>query len=375
VHESPGDIARLQDLLDRSYAAAGPHLLSIHNPERRMDAEQVCRRLSGMCLLTLATATADGRPITGPVDGIFYRGAFHFGSSADSVRFAHIARRPHVSATHLPSEALAVTVHGRAVPIDFRAPESVGFRKTLLELYVPRYGASWESFLDSGVVYARIEAERMFAFAMDEAEPAPDFARPLNESDVDADPFRQFARWFAEAREAGLHAPEAAAVATSTRDGMPSARMVLVKEHSADGFVFYTNFGSRKARELTENSRAALLFHWDELGRQVRIEGPVTRLTQDESAPYIHSRPRASQISAIASPQSWVIPSREQLEARVAELGARFEGTEPALPQNWGGFRLRPERFEFWQHREDRLHDRLLYTPRGDGWQLERLAP
>jgi pyridoxamine 5'-phosphate oxidase len=375
VHESPDDIARLQELLDRSYAGAGRHLLSIHDPERRMDAEQVCRRLNGMCLLTLATATADGRPITGPVDGIFYRGAFHFGSSPDSVRFAHIARRPQVSATHLPSEALAVTVHGRAVPIDVGATENAGFRETLLEIYVPRYGESWETFLDGGPVYARIEAERMFAFAMDAAEAAPDFARPLNESDVDADPFRQFARWFGDAREIGIRAPEAGAVATATRDGAPSARMVLVKEHGPDGFVFYTNFGSRKAGEIGENPRAALLFHWEGLGRQVRIEGPVTRLTGAESAPYIRSRPRASQISALASPQSQVIRSREQLEERVAELSARLAGADPPLPENWGGFRLRPERFEFWQHREDRLHDRLLYLPSGEGWHVERLAP
>ncbi len=137
MHESSEDIARLQDLLDRSYARAGAHLLSIHNPERRMDAEQVCRRLTGMCLLTLATSTADSRPITGPVDGIFYRGAFHFGSSPDSVRFTHIARRPDVSATHLPSEELAVTVHGRAVALDVRAAENAGFRRSLLEVYAP----------------------------------------------------------------------------------------------------------------------------------------------------------------------------------------------------------------------------------------------
>lgn len=338
-----------------------------------MDAAQVCRRLTGMCLLTLATATADGRPITGPVDGIFYRGAFHFGSSPDSVRFRHIARRPQVSATHLPSEALAVTVHGRALPLDVGTPENAGFRDTLLEVYVPRYGQEWEAFLDSGPVYARIEAERMFAFSMPAAE--PQFGQPLREADADADPFRQFARWFADAQEAGLRAPEAAVVATGTRDGAPSARMVLVKEHGVDGFVFYTNFGSRKARELSENPRGALLFHWDGLGRQVRIEGSVTRMSPEASAGYIRSRPRASQIGALASPQSQVIASREQLEEWVAELAARFAGSAPPLPENWGGFRLRPERFEFWQHREDRLHDRLLYLPAGDGWHVERLAP
>jgi hypothetical protein len=161
VHESAADVTALQELLDRSYAAAGSHLLSIHNPERRLRAEQLAERLTGMCLLSLATVTADGRPIAGPVDGIFYRGAFHFGSAPDSVRFRHISARPHVSATHVPGEELGVTVHGRAVPVEIGAG---GLRETLLEVYVPRYGAEWEEFLDSGPVYARIAAERMYAF-------------------------------------------------------------------------------------------------------------------------------------------------------------------------------------------------------------------
>jgi hypothetical protein len=169
VYESPADIEALQDLLDRSYAAAGAHLLRIHTPERRLSAEKVVERLTGMCLLTLATVTADCRPIVGPVDGIFYRGAFHFGSSPDSVRFRHIRTRPHVSATHLPGEELAITVHGRAVPVDVRADEGRGFRRALLEVYVPRYGPDWEEFLDSGPVYARIDGDRMFTFAMAEA--------------------------------------------------------------------------------------------------------------------------------------------------------------------------------------------------------------
>jgi nitroimidazol reductase NimA-like FMN-containing flavoprotein (pyridoxamine 5'-phosphate oxidase superfamily) len=157
----------LQQLLDRSYENAGAHLLRIHTPERRPTTEEIVTRLSGMCLLVLSTVTADCRPIGGPVDGIFYRGAFHFGSSPDSLRFRHIRSRPQVSVTHVPGEEFAVTVHGRAVPIDIRAGESAGFRQTLLEMYVPRYGPEWEeSFLDSGPLYARIEAERMFAFAM-----------------------------------------------------------------------------------------------------------------------------------------------------------------------------------------------------------------
>lgn len=166
MHESPGDIAALQALLDQSYAAAGRHLLSIHTPQRRMQAEQLGERLQGMCLLALATVSSDGRPIVGPVDGIFYRGAFYFGSAADSLRLRHIRARPQVSATHLPGEQLAVTVHGRAVPIDVRAPANRGIRQMLLDVYVPRYGPQWEQFLDSGPVYARIEAERMFAFCM-----------------------------------------------------------------------------------------------------------------------------------------------------------------------------------------------------------------
>jgi hypothetical protein len=168
VQETERDIEELQRLLDDSYARAGAHLLRIHTPERRLSAERMVKRLTGMSLLALATVSADGRPVVGPVDGIFYRGAFHFGSAPDSVRLRHIAVRPQVSATHLPGEELAVTVHGDAVPIDIRSADSAGFRQTLLDIYVPRYGPQWETeFLDSGPLYARIEATRMFAFAMD----------------------------------------------------------------------------------------------------------------------------------------------------------------------------------------------------------------
>ena len=164
MHETAQDLAALQALLDRSHASAGPHLRRIITPERRLTAEQVSERLTGMCLLALATATRDGRPIAGPVDGIFFRGAFHFGSAPDSVRFRHIRSRPHVSATHLPGEELAVTVHGRAVRVDVSVDP---FRQALLEVYVPRYGPEWEhDFLDSGPMYARIEADRMFTFHM-----------------------------------------------------------------------------------------------------------------------------------------------------------------------------------------------------------------
>jgi nitroimidazol reductase NimA-like FMN-containing flavoprotein (pyridoxamine 5'-phosphate oxidase superfamily) len=166
MHETPEDIAALQALLDRSYAAAGPHLLRIHEPERRLTAQQLVERLQGMRLLTLATVTADGRPITGPVDGVFLHGAFHFGSAPDSTRFRHIVKRPQVSATHLPGEELSVTVHGRATTVDVQAPEGAGLRRALLDIYVPRYGAEWEQFMDSGPLFARIDAERMYTYSM-----------------------------------------------------------------------------------------------------------------------------------------------------------------------------------------------------------------
>lgn len=203
-----------------------------------------------------------------------------------------------------------------------------------------------------------------------------EFAQPLREEDVDRDPFAEFERWFEQASDAGLRAPEAAALATATPDGLPSARMVLVKETGPKGFVFYTNYASRKGSELAANPHAALLFFWDPLGRQVRIEGHVQRLGAAKSAVYIRTRPRASQVSALASPQSAVIENREQLERWVAELNARHKNAELPVPESWGGFRLTPATFEFWQHREDRLHDRLRYVRGADGrWVLERLAP
>jgi nitroimidazol reductase NimA-like FMN-containing flavoprotein (pyridoxamine 5'-phosphate oxidase superfamily) len=165
VRETDADLARLQALLDSSYAAAGTHLRRIVTPERRLSAEQVAERLTGMRLLALATVTADGRPQVGPVDGIFMRGSFHFGSAPDSARARNIAHRPDVSATHLPGEELAVTVHGKAAPVDVQAEEGAELRQTLLDIYIPRYGPEWEKFLDSGPIFWRIEAERMFTFA------------------------------------------------------------------------------------------------------------------------------------------------------------------------------------------------------------------
>ncbi len=165
MHETGADLERLQSLLDRSHDRAGPHLKSIITADRRVGAEDLAKRLTGMCLLVLATVTADGRPINGPVDGIFYRGAFHFGTAPNAVRWRHIKARPHVSATHLPAEEFAVTVHGKAVPIDLKADR--GFRAALLEVYTPRYGPEWETeFLDQVPAYARIEADRMFTFHM-----------------------------------------------------------------------------------------------------------------------------------------------------------------------------------------------------------------
>jgi pyridoxamine 5'-phosphate oxidase len=202
-----------------------------------------------------------------------------------------------------------------------------------------------------------------------------EFARPWREQDADPNPIGQFRLWFEDAVATGVRAPEAAAVATATPDGRPSVRMVLVKRFDHDGFVFYTNHESRKGRELAANPHAALMFYWDAVGRQVRIEGGVRRMTASESERYIRSRPKGSQVSALASPQSQVVESRAWLEQRVAELTAEYGDGDPPLPEAWGGFLIQPDAIEFWQHRDDRLHDRLLYTPDGDGWRIERLAP
>ncbi|MCU1454241.1 MAG: hypothetical protein JWN46_2387 [Acidimicrobiales bacterium] len=166
MHETGDDLAELQALLDTSHAAAGPHLRGIITDERRLTATELAAQLRGMRLLVLATVTRDGRPIVGPVDSIFFRGHFYFGSSPESVRFRHIAQRPWVSASHLPGEELSVTVHGRAAPIDVGAAEQLPFRRALLDVYVPRYGPEWEAFIDSGPMYARIDADRMFTFSM-----------------------------------------------------------------------------------------------------------------------------------------------------------------------------------------------------------------
>jgi pyridoxamine 5'-phosphate oxidase len=196
----------------------------------------------------------------------------------------------------------------------------------------------------------------------------------VDERDLDLDPLTQFRRWYAEATDEGAFQPDAAAIATATPDGRPSARMVLVKGFDESGLVFFTNYGSRKAAELEANPRAALLFHWPALGRQVRVEGAVRRAGGTESEAYARSRPRPSQLSALASPQSQVVPSREWLEQRVAELDREHQGELP-VREDWGGYRLAPEAWEFWQHRPNRLHDRFRYLPEADGWRVERLGP
>jgi pyridoxamine 5'-phosphate oxidase len=197
----------------------------------------------------------------------------------------------------------------------------------------------------------------------------------LREQDIERDPLAQFRAWFEEARAAGVFEPEAVALATATPDGAPSVRMVLLKGFDQRGFRFFTSYESRKGSELEANPRAALLFHWKELGRQVRIEGPVGRVPREESEAYALSRSRASRLSALASPQSRVIGSREELEALVARAEERHQGDLP-LPAHWGGYRLEPRVYELWQHREHRLHDRLRYRrAEGGGWIVERLAP
>ncbi len=191
----------------------------------------------------------------------------------------------------------------------------------------------------------------------------------------DADPIELFTTWFEAARGAGVLLPEAVTLATATPDGVPSARMVLLKDVDAQGFVFFTNYGSRKARELDANPRAALCFHWAVLQRQVRASGRVSRVTEDESAAYFATRPRGSQIGAWASQQSEPLTKRDDLERSVHELSERFEGRDVPLPPFWGGYRLEPEEIEFWQGRVDRLHDRLVFRRADGGWSTRRLFP
>jgi pyridoxamine 5'-phosphate oxidase len=198
----------------------------------------------------------------------------------------------------------------------------------------------------------------------------------LAEDTVDADPLKHYAAWFMDAVAAGEILPEAMTIATSTRSGEPSARMVLLRGFDERGFGFFTNYESQKGQEVAENPRAALVVYWPKLGRQVRVSGEVVKQSVEESTAYFHGRPLASQISALASPQSQVIPNRATLEDRVSALAAKYKGTPVPLPANWGGYRVIPQTIEFWMHRDNRLHDRIRYTrePTG-GWLIERLAP
>lgn len=201
--------------------------------------------------------------------------------------------------------------------------------------------------------------------------------RELRREDLLDDPIRQFVAWYEEARAEAeaIPSPEACALATASRGGHPSVRMVLLKDVDERGFVFATSYASRKGRELAENARAALLFHWHPLGRQVRVEGPVEQVSAAESDAIFLARPRESRVSALASSQSEPLASREQLEARVRDLAAELEGGEVERPPFWGGYRVVPEAIELWQHRANRLHVRFLYSRKRDAWTIEELQP
>lgn len=198
----------------------------------------------------------------------------------------------------------------------------------------------------------------------------------LDETTVDRDPIKLFRRWFDDAIASGSHLPESMTLATATAEGKPAARVVLLKQVDEAGFVFYTNYRSAKAKELDENPQAALVFYWVGLDRQVRVEGKVERVSSAESEEYFKTRPRESQLGALASPQSEVIEGREVLEEHLRALAEEYRDREVPRPAHWGGYRLKPERIEFWENRPGRLHDRIVYDLQADGsWTIKRLAP
>ena len=203
-----------------------------------------------------------------------------------------------------------------------------------------------------------------------------DIEQALDEKEVDSSPFKQFEIWFKQAEAAVPILPNAMTLATATKDGTPSARVVLLKDFDESGFVFYTNYDSAKGKELDENPGAALCFYWSELGRQVRITGTVARTSREESEAYFHTRPIDSQLGAWASNQSEVITGRAVLEAKMEEMSTKYEGKHIPLPPYWGGYRLAPAVIEFWQNRASRLHDRIRYRLVDEArWVVERLAP
>ena len=198
----------------------------------------------------------------------------------------------------------------------------------------------------------------------------------LNEQDLDTNPFNQFEMWFQEAIDAKIDLPDAMTLATATKDGIPSARIVLLRGHDERGFVFYTDYESQKGEELAENPNAALVFYWRELDRQVRITGGVSKVSRENSNNYFQTRPVNSRLAALASKQSEVIPNRAVLEERFKELAAQYQDENIPLPSDWGGYRLSPDMIEFWSGRPSRLHDRLRYTRQSDdNWRIERISP
>ncbi|WDF56999.1 pyridoxamine 5'-phosphate oxidase [Mucilaginibacter sp. KACC 22063] len=201
-------------------------------------------------------------------------------------------------------------------------------------------------------------------------------AARLTEKEVSQDPIKQFEKWFNDAMKAGIHEPNAMTLATATNDGRPSARILLLKGFTQEGFIFYTNYLSRKGREMAKNPLASIVFFWGEMERQVRIEGTIEKVSKEESEAYFHSRPKLSQIGALASPQSQEIADRTVIESKMQQLEAQYADSEVPKPSHWGGYILKPQLVEFWQGRQSRLHDRIVYKKADKKtWKIVRLAP